>query len=336
MMNQRTHKMVLVLLALLVAWATVGRTVPQMRDQCIVRGAQIDTEGDSYDVTLLYHAVKPASDAADAKEQLAAAKGKGSSLAEAYADAETKLPGKPMYKLCDVMLLSGSESLSRLPEVVRLVAEQGKGWLAAKLLCTDQLPQNLDEEDVSGWYVCLQKASRHAPCLYQSQQYLLLVPQVAGPKAAVKGVMSVERDGDDAMRLTRLTTEEAQLLDSVQNGKGKLTLQLDQRQAVFDVRVSCRVQDDHLERRMYLIPDDPEKPEPSDPNQRQQALQQASALWENLYTIDARTLAAGEGDAKFLLMQSGKLGPDGVISDENKLEFVLVKEMGRKWLNRGK
>ena len=335
-MKQRTHRMILVLLALLVAWATVGHTVPQMRDQCIVRGAQIDTAGEGYAVTLLYHAVQPASDAADAKEQLAAASGKGSSLAEAYAEAETKLPGRPMYKLCDVMLLSGDDGLARLPDVVRLVTEQGKGWLAAKLLYTDQIPQDLDEEDVSSWYVRLQKVSRHAPCLYQAKQYLLLVPRVAGQKAAVQGVMAVERAADDTLGLTRLTTEEAQLLDSLQNGKGKLTVQLPQRQTVFDVRVSCQVRGEHLERRVYLIPDDAEKPAPASPEQRQQALQQVSALWTDLCAIDARTLAAGEGDAKYLLMQNGRLPQTEETSQANTLDFSLVEEMGRKWLNPGK
>lgn len=335
-MKQRTHRMILVLLGLLAAWAAVGRSVPQMRDRCIVRGAQIDTAGEGCAVTLLYHAVQPASDAADAKEQLAAATGKGSSFAEAYAEAETKLPGRPLYKLCDVMLLSGERSLARLPELVRLVAEQGKGWLAAKLLYTDQLPQELDEEDVSRWYAGLQKVSRHAPCLYQAAQYLLLVPRVAGQKAAVQGVVAMERAADGALGLTRLTPEAAQLLDSIQRGKGRLTVQLPQRQAVFAVRVSCQVRGEHLQRRVYLIFDDAEKPAPASPPQRQQALRQVAALWEDLCAIDARTLAAGEGDAKYLLMQNGRLPQAQGALQANTLDFALVEEMGRKWLNQGK
>ena len=229
------NRMGWMLAALLAAGALLTETVPTMRDTAIVRGVQLTLTTAQSTVTLLYHAVEPASDAADAKEQLAAATGTGETLARAYADAERHLPGRAVYQLCDTLLLTGEESLSHLDAVIQQTAQEEKGWLAARLLYAQQTPAP-EEDTASALYEDLQRVSRYAPCLYQAAHPQVLVPVVNFKSAQPQQAVLVTAQQDCIL----LDGPEAQLYRALQKGYGRMILDGPDRQQVVDLVVSRR------------------------------------------------------------------------------------------------
>lgn len=316
-MHCKKNKMVGVLLGLLVVFALVSEKLPTMRKKTIVRGVQLCTEAEGYGVTLLYHDVQPASDAADAKEQLGIAIGNGKSLPQAYADAEQKLPGRAVYKLCDVMLLSDTEMLSDLQQVVDVVAENQKGWLAAKLLYSDGPMIAEDTEDVSQIYTRLQRACEDAPYLYQANQPLLLLPNVVEEDSLVEGAAVVEQGQGSQM----LPEGETQLFQSILQGYGRLELDIEEQRVRVNVMVSRRNENNRLVRDVYLFP-----VETDEPLDKTQLLQRVQQLWQTIQPIDQRSLQHGQGDARYLYLRDGKKQSYPLSAWEDAVNFIWMGE----------
>lgn len=316
-MHCKTNKMVWVLLGLLLVLALVSEKLPTMRKRTIVRGVQLCTETEGYGVTLLYHDVQPASDAADAKEQLGVAAGSGKSLPQAYADAEQKLPGRAVYKLCDVMLLSDAAILSDLQQVVDVVAENHKGWLAAKLLYSDGPMIGQDTEDVSQIYTRLQHAGADAPYLYQANQPLLLLPNVVKGDSLVEGAAIVEQGQGCQM----LPEGETRLLQMVLQGYGRLELDMEAQRVRVNLMVSRRRENNRLVRDVYLFP--AETGEPLDETQLLQCVQQ---LWQTVQPIDRRSLQQGQGDARYLYQANGKKESNSLFDWADAVNFIWMGE----------
>lgn len=314
-MRRPKNRMWYTLIALLVFCAVATERMPKMRQQSIVRGVQIAESADRCKVTLLYHEVKPASDAADAKEQLGMAEGEGKSLSLAYASAEEKLPGRAVYKLCDVMLFSGEKSLSGMQQVIQVVTKEKKGWLAAKLLYTPEDLLQGEDPDVSQIYGQLRRACDHAPRLYQATQPLLLLPRVMGAEPLVDGAAVVTTE----QAPTQLAKESAQLLYAVQKGRGKLRLEVDDRRVTLRVLVSCRPKDDGVVRDVYLFRD---KDAASVPDA--QLLDHVQGLWQQVEEIDHNSLETGWGDGVFLFVAQGRTPSFSGELGENSMNFVLM------------
>ena len=311
--------MVGVLLLLLLIFALVSEKLPTMRKKTIVRGVQLSTEADGYGVTLLYHDVQPASDAADAKEQLGIAIGSGESLPQAYADAEEKLPGRAVYKLCDVMLLADTEMLSDLQQVVDVVAENQKGWLAANLLFSDGAMIDEKTEDVSKIYTRLQRACEDAPYLYQANQPLLLLPNVVEEDSLVEGAAVVEQGQGSQM----LDDDAAQLFNSILQGYGRLELDVEKARVNVNVLVSRRNENGCLVRDVYLFPVASAKTLDA-----AQLLQRVDQLWQTIRPIDQRSLQRGQGDARLLYLKHGKPKSEPQSAWDDTVHFI--------WMGKGK
>lgn len=320
-MKHQENKMRRMLLVLLLLCAMVSEQVPRMGDKSVIRGVQIAAKGQEYEITLLYHQVQPASDASEAKEQLDTVKGQGQSLAQAYAAAEEQLSGKAVYKLCDVMVLSGIDTLTRLDDIVRFVAEDRKGWLAAKLLFAQESLMEDDADEISQTYTHLQQACKHAPYLYQANQALLLLPSIAADEFTINGAATVE-DGAQVQYLDKST---AQLLKSLLRGYGRVELNVQQDRVKVNILVSCRNQQGKLVRDLYLSPSSDTVTQITQEEMEQCILEQMQEMWNVLRPLEERSLSMGERDAKYLLLQkSGSKDPNTVDWTET-VHFVMMK-----------
>lgn len=314
-MRRTKNRMWYILIALLAFCAVATHRMPKMRQQSIVRGAQIIEAEDSFRVTLLYHDVQPASDAADAKEQLGKAEGEGASLSLAYASAEEKLPGRAVYKLCDVMVFSGEESLSGMEQVLQVVTKEKKGWLAAKMLYTQQDLLEGENTDVSQVYGQLRRASEKAPRLYQAMQPLLLLPRVIGADTLLDGAAVVAAEQPP----TQLAKEPAQLLYCVQKGYGKIRLEVGKRRLTLRVLVSCRPQENGVAQDVYLFREDAAA-DISDA----QLLEHVQDLWQQVAELNQNSIETGWGNGVFLFVEQGRTADFSGTQYENPVRFVLM------------
>ena len=309
------------LLVLLVLCAVISEHVPRMGDKSIIRGVQIAAQGQAYEVTLLYHQVQPASDAADAKEQLDTVMGQGVSLAQAYAAAEEQLSGKAVYKLCDVMLLSGEDTLTHLDDIVSVVTQDKKGWLAAKLLFAEEKLIEEQSDEISQTYTRLQQASEHAPYLYQANQQLMLLPSVVTEEFTIDSAVAVE-EGPQVQYLDKRT---AQLLKSLMRGYGSVELNVQQDRVKVNVLVSCRNENGKLVRDVYLTPDRGTVTQISRKELEHCILDQMQTMWETIRPLEEHSLALGERDAKYLLLQKVNPKTPDTVNWADSVHFAMME-----------
>lgn len=317
-LESRMRRMILVLLLLC---AMVSEHVPRMGDKSVIRGVQIAAQGQEYEITLLYHQVQPASDAADAKEQLDTVTGQGESLAQAYAAAEEQLSGRAVYKLCDVMVLSGTDTLTKLEDIVRFVAEDRKGWLAAKLLFAQNNLIQEDTDEISQMYTHLQQACKHAPYLYQANQELLLLPSIEADEFTINGAAAVEQE----MQVQYLDKSTAQLLKSILCGYGRVELNVQQDRVKVNILVSCRNQQGKLVRDLYLSPSSDTVTQIPQSEMNRCILEQMQAMWSVLRPLEERGLTLGERDAKYLLLQKQRNQAPDTLDWADSVRFIMLE-----------
>lgn len=171
----------LVLWALLFAVVAWQAEMPAAGAQCIVRAAAVQAQN-GYTVGLLYQQPAEAADASQAQEQMRLAWGEGATLGEAYGAAEQLLPGQPVYKLCDSVLLCGSRPAETLQAQRLQVENGGRGRLSARVLVWQGNAAALAgaaEEEQTALADALETLQQDAPRLYQARSGTLLAPVLA-------------------------------------------------------------------------------------------------------------------------------------------------------------
>lgn len=168
----------LVLWALLFAVVACQAEMPAAGAQCIVRAAAVQRQ-DGYIVGLLYQQPAEAADASQAQEQMRLAWGQGDTLDEAYGAAEKLLPGQPVYKLCDSVLLCGSRLADTLQAQRQQVEGGGRGRLSARVMVWQGGAAALSaaaDEQQTALADALESMQKDAPRLYQARSGAVLAP----------------------------------------------------------------------------------------------------------------------------------------------------------------
>lgn len=171
-MKYRSTKARIVLYALLLAAALCMEQVPEIGQKMFARAALVGFGQNGYTVGLLCQLSSKAADSAQAEEQYVLIWGNGDTLSSAYLNAENSAGKNIEYALCDTLLLCGRQPAQTAATMMRWLKQTGKGRTAARVLLSEQQPENLKaaagSEDgfCEALYSAIDKVEKRAPRLY--------------------------------------------------------------------------------------------------------------------------------------------------------------------------
>jgi hypothetical protein len=202
--------------AILLLSAVAFEQVPAIGGKCIVRAALVQQAESSCTVGLLCQQPTASADAAEAEERTALYWGGGKTLADAYADAQAKLPGEAVYSLCDAVVACGGAPRETLLALQSYIADSGNGRLAARTACCAEnaaaVRRAVQQDDslCAQIYQTLQSRMGSMPRLYGAAGTLLLpvIPLESGNADGACLLLA----GRQSLRLNGQTAEAAALL----------------------------------------------------------------------------------------------------------------------------
>jgi hypothetical protein len=178
-MKHKTSGGRILAVVLLVAALCFG-PIPAIGNKNIVRAMLVSHAGGEWTVGLICMQPGQAADSADAEEEMSSSWGSAAGLAEAFAEAESGLSGKAIYKLCDIAAIDGDAPMQTLHALSDYVSGSGSGRLAARVLYSAAPIADFENPDldISTLYTGLEDAQADAPRLYQAAGKSLLAPCV--------------------------------------------------------------------------------------------------------------------------------------------------------------
>lgn len=239
--------------ALLVLAVLFLEKIPSVGEKSVVRGIAAEKAADQYTVYLFYQKAEPQADAADAREKMKLSLGEGTSLLQAFTQAEKRLEGAPVYQLCDLVAVSGRQTAQLMRGMVNLVSSSGRGRLSAHVLHLEALPdswKDVQEEDVITLYHTLSSHGKSAPRLYETAAGAVLLPNISEQQDTLfaDGAMMVPSEG----ALFELNENEMQFFLAVRSGRGQLRIQTEEMELCVALYVSAEAAENkQLRRTVY-------------------------------------------------------------------------------------